>query len=79
MVSLGDYRWVNNVQNVEIEDENNNVIGDPINVFIEDLKVGEAAQTTAALGLNYKLLDGFSIGADYLYADNLIASYIPLN
>ncbi|MTI38773.1 TonB-dependent receptor [Fulvivirga lutimaris] len=78
MLSLGDWRWVNNVENVTVEDENNNPIGDPINVFIEDLRVGNSAQTTAALGFNYTLLEGFSVGFDYNYYDNLYAQYDPL-
>lgn len=78
MLSLGDWRWVNNVENIVVEDENNQPIGDPINIFIEDLKVGDAAQTTAALGFSYQLMEGFTLGMDYNYYDNLYASYNPL-
>lgn len=77
MISLGDWRWVSNVTDVIVEDENNNQIGDPIDIYIEDLKVGDAAQTTAALGFKYNLLDGLFISMDYNFYDNLYASYSP--
>lgn len=77
MASIGDWRWVNNINNVIIEDENNNQIGDPIDVYIEDLRVGDAAQTTAALGVRYNLLEGLFFGIDYNFYDNLYASYDP--
>src|SRR5690606_8308607 len=54
MASFGDWRWQNNVENVQILDEDQNVV-DTVNLFIEDLHVADAAQTTFALGLNYKL------------------------
>lgn len=77
MASIGDWRWVNNVNDVIIEDENNNQIGDPIDVYIKDLRVGDAAQTTAAIGVRYNLLEGLFFGIDYNYYDNLYASYDP--
>ncbi|MEP0986517.1 TonB-dependent receptor [Ekhidna sp.] len=77
MASVGDWRWLNNINDVIIEDENNVQVGDPIDVYIENLRVGDAAQTTAALGVRYNLLDGLFIGADVNFYDNLYASYDP--
>ncbi|MBL6449707.1 TonB-dependent receptor [Fulvivirga sp. 29W222] len=77
MLSVGDWRWQNNVQNVRIEDEDGNPLGDPINIFIDDLKVGDAAQTTAALGMKYSAGENITIGIDYNYYDNLYASFDP--
>jgi hypothetical protein len=39
--------------------------------------VGDAAQTTAALGINYNLFEGFKLGLDYNYYDNLYAQFDP--
>lgn len=77
MLSLGDWTWTNNVQDVIIRDQDGNQLGDPINVYIEGLKVGNAAQTTAALGFNYELLEDLKVGMDWNYYDNLFASYNP--
>jgi len=77
MASIGDWRWQNNVENVQIFDEENNPVGDPINIFIKDLHVGDAAQTTFALGVDYRLAPGTRFVIDYNYFDNLFADYNP--
>ena len=76
MVSLGDWRWDNNIENVQIFDEEQNLI-DTVNLFIEDLHVGDAAQTTLALGANYKFTNKTRLTIDYNYFDNLYADYNP--
>ncbi|WP_047549873.1 TonB-dependent receptor [Psychroserpens sp. Hel_I_66] len=79
MASLGDWRWQNNVENVQIFDEENNEVGDPINIFIEDLHVGNAAQTTFALGTNYNLTAKTIFTIDYNYFADIYADYDPSN
>lgn len=79
MASIGDWRWQNNVEDVQIFDEENNPVGDPINIIIEDLHVGNSAQTTMALGVNYRLTANTTFTADYNYFDNLYADYDPSN
>nr|WP_321227332.1 TonB-dependent receptor [uncultured Psychroserpens sp.] len=76
MASLGDWRWENNIENVNILDEDQNVIR-TVNLFIEDLHVGDAAQTTFALGANYQLTPETRFTVDYNYFDNLYADYDP--
>ena len=78
MYSMGDWRWANNVENVFIEDEDGNQIGNPISVYSDGLKVGDAGQTTGAVGLTYEVLNGLSISADVNYFDNLYASFDPI-
>ena len=56
MVSLGDWKWDNNIENVQIFDEEQNLI-ETVDLFIKDLKVGGPAQTTAALGMDWELLE----------------------
>lgn len=77
MASLGDWKWQNNVENVQIFDEENNPVGDPVNIFIKDLHVGNSAQTTLAAGINYKLSPGTTFVVDYNYFDDLYADYDP--
>ena len=48
-----------------------------MNIFSEGLKVGDAAQTTAALSAEYRFGFGLSIRAQYNYAANLYADFDP--
>lgn len=76
MLSLGDWKWDSDVENVEIYDEEQNLI-DTVNLYISGLKVSDAAQTTAALGLDYELMDKTHFTVDYNYFDDLYADYDP--
>jgi outer membrane cobalamin receptor len=76
MASIGDWRWKNNVEGVEIRDENQVVI-ETVDIIIEDLHVGDAAQTTFALGANYKWGANTTVSVDYNYFANLYADYDP--
>ncbi|PWJ43065.1 TonB-dependent receptor [Sediminitomix flava] len=66
MVSLGDWRWGNNIENREVILSNGESAGF-VNIFREGTRVGNAAQTTAALGVSYELMKGFKVGFDYNY------------
>ena len=78
MASIGDWRWQNNVENVQLFDEQTGLpVGTPINILIKDLHVGDAAQTTFALGTNYKLTPETTFTIDYNYFANLYADFDP--
>ncbi|MBS2097528.1 TonB-dependent receptor [Carboxylicivirga linearis] len=76
MASLGDWRWQNNLTDVPIFDDNQNVI-DEVSLYIKDLKVADAAQTTAAIGIDYTVLEGLKVGMDYVYNANIYAAFDP--
>ena len=76
MASFGDWTWLNNVENVEVFDANQNLLA-TIDIFIAGLKVGDAAQTTAALSADYEIVKDFTIGTTYNYYGNLYADYEP--
>ncbi len=76
MASLGDWIWQNDLVDVPIYDDNQELV-DVVNLYIKDIKVGDAAQTTFALGFSYELFDGFKVGADWNYYDNLYAEFDP--
>jgi outer membrane receptor protein involved in Fe transport len=78
MLSLGDWRWKNNLLNVKFYDDNQNLVATE-SVYIKGVHVGDAAQTTAALGTNYELLAGLKLGANYNYYGNLYAKFEPEN
>ncbi len=75
MVSVGDWRWMNDVS-ARFFDDNNNFIFEE-EVYIKDVHVGDAAQSTAALGISYELMDGVKFGANYNYYENLYADFDP--
>lgn len=79
MISLGDWTWTNNVEDVQIYDESQQPVGDPYNLYIKGLKVGDAAQTTAALGLDYELMDKTHFTVDYNYFGDYYADFEPNN
>lgn len=76
MVSVGDWRWKNDVTGVEIYDETG-TLEETVDVFIKDLKVGNSAQTSMAIGANYEVLPGLRIRGDWNYFDNLYADFDP--
>jgi len=77
MASLGDWTWENNIRDVQIFDEDQNPVGDPINIFIKDLHVGDAAQTTMALGMNFEIMPKTNLIVDYNYFADLYADFDP--
>lgn len=76
MASLGDWRWENDVTDVQIFDEEQRLVR-TINLFIADLKVGGSAQTTFAAGVNYEALPGTFFRLDWNYYDDLFADFDP--
>jgi len=76
MLSLGDWTWDNNVKDVQIFDDSQNLIT-TINLFIAGLKVSDAAQTTAALGIDYELMEKTHFTMDFNYFADIYARYDP--
>ncbi len=76
MLSLGDWTWANDLENIQIFDEEQNLVN-TVNMYIDGLKVSDAAQTTAALGLDYKIMEKTHFTVDFNYFDNLYARYDP--
>ncbi|MEZ4801802.1 MAG: carboxypeptidase-like regulatory domain-containing protein [Gelidibacter sp.] len=74
MLSLGDWKWNSNAIGY-VRAEDGTLIGDPVTVYADGLKVTDAAQTTFALGANYKVMKETTLYLDYNYADNLYAFY----
>ncbi|MGZ2369064.1 TonB-dependent receptor [Ancylomarina sp. YFZ004] len=85
MVSLGDWKWIDDAEALFFNRDGQPIdskgeivaIGSPdqgrATANISDVHVGDAAQTTAALGINYKLTKDLKIGADYNYYARLFA------
>lgn len=84
MLSVGNWKYGSSVT-ANYQDENSVVVTNPSGtpftetLFIKDLKVGDAAQSTAAIGATYEILERFKIDGNYRYVDNLFASIDPVN
>lgn len=74
MASIGNWKWDKNVLGVPILDDSQQQIG-VVDVYAEGLHVGDAAQTTAALGLNYTVIAGLKVGADWNLYERLYADF----
>jgi outer membrane cobalamin receptor len=55
MLSLGDWRYTKNFEANIFDDQNNPVAGEELILYVEDAKVGDAAQTTAYVEANYNI------------------------
>ena len=76
MVSVGDWSYDGNITSNRF-DQNNTQIGTGQTLYIDGVKVGDAAQTTASFGAKYEVLERLSLDANYRVADKLYASLDP--
>ncbi|MEL6675430.1 MAG: hypothetical protein AAFR61_24690 [Bacteroidota bacterium] len=74
MASLANWRYTSNftaqVTNLDTDDQLSNVT-----IFAENLRVGDAAQTTFNLSANYEFIKGLSAYLSFYYADQLYADF----
>jgi hypothetical protein len=80
MFSIGDWKY-DGTSTSNRYDSGNNPIGGgtPITLYLDGVRVGDAAQTTAALGAIYEILPRFTVDANYFYNDKLYAAISPGN
>lgn len=81
MISIGDWRWVNDVfatySPENVVDANGNPITFTRNLYIKDIKVSDAAQTTASLSVYFYPIKKTSIIFTYNYFTNYYADFNP--
>ncbi|MHA6247030.1 TonB-dependent receptor [Pontibacter sp. CAU 1760] len=77
MASVGDWTWQNNIDEVTVfnEDRTESETFGPM--YMKGIKVGDAAQTTAAIGASYRVVDELKIGVDYNYYTDFFAQFDP--
>ena len=85
MASIGDWRWDDDVEAYAYNKDGHAVsssgaVVDPLSdahykteLKIADVHVGDAAQTTAFLGIDYELFHGFKLGLDMKYFSRLFS------
>ncbi|BAX79874.1 TonB-dependent receptor [Labilibaculum antarcticum] len=76
MASVGDWQWVSNgtANGVNMDNKDDKTL-ETMTIYSDGLKVGDAAQTTAALGLDYQIFDDLKVGMNYNYYGNLYAYF----
>ncbi|WNJ16594.1 TonB-dependent receptor [Pontibacter sp. G13] len=74
MASLGDWTWTSNLSDQPIFNEDQVQVG-TINLLIDGLKVGDAAQTRFSIGGDWEVFPGLKVGTDFFYNDNLYADF----
>ncbi len=77
MVSLGNWVYSDDVT-ADVFDDNQNNVGS-YTLYLNNVKVGDAAQTTARLGLTYTLVKGLRIYGSYYFASQLYADFDPVD
>lgn len=75
MVSIGNWEYGDNFTAVGNNIDSIAFAPEDITIFADGLKVGDAAQTTMNLGINYEIIDGLNIYADYFFNDRLFAQF----
>ena len=73
MASFGNWRYTENF-NAEVFDNDQQLIGTGT-LFMEDVKVPDAAQTTFSLGANYEIIKGLRLYGLYYFADRIYADF----
>lgn len=75
MFSWGNYIWSDDV-NFILYDQNQQVVG-TYNAYIKDIHVGNSAQVTGALSVNYRVLPKLKLGADFNWYGKNFAEFDP--
>ncbi|MBE8727370.1 TonB-dependent receptor [Flavobacterium hungaricum] len=80
MFSIGDWKYEGTSTSNRYDSGNNPIGGGtPITLYLDGVRVGDAAQTTAAVGAVYEILPRFTVDANYNYNDKLYAAISPGN
>lgn len=78
MASLGNWIYKGNVSSNRFDQDNNQISGGTATtLYLDNLKVGDAAQNTFSLGAKYEIFERVNIDANYRIADRLYASIDP--
>jgi CarboxypepD_reg-like domain/TonB-dependent Receptor Plug Domain/TonB dependent receptor len=80
MFSIGDWTYKGNSVSNNYDVSNNPVEGgEQKTLYLDGVKVGDAAQMTASLGATVNVVKGLSLDGNYRFVDRLYASISPGN
>ncbi len=71
MFSVGNWEYKGDVTGTEFDDDNNQVGASDVVYYLDGKKVGDAAQLTARLGLNYEITKDFRFDISERYVGKL--------
>ncbi|MDN5216268.1 TonB-dependent receptor [Fulvivirgaceae bacterium BMA12] len=73
MLSVGDWTYGDNISAAVFNDARENI--GTFTFYLDGVKVGDAAQTTARIGATYEIIKGLRLFGSWYYAGNLYADY----
>lgn len=80
MFSIGNWVYEGNSISNRFDNANNPIEGGTsTTLYLDGVKVGDAAQMTASFGATYEIVKRVSIDANYRFVDNLFAAISPGN
>jgi outer membrane receptor protein involved in Fe transport len=80
MVSVGNWNYNGQAISNRFDYQNNPLAGGTsTTLYLDGVKVGDAAQTTASLGASYEVLPRVIVDANYNYNNKLYAAISPAN
>jgi opacity protein-like surface antigen len=77
MLSIGNWRYTSDI-NVDVFDDNRNMI-ENTTLYTNGAKVGDAAQTTMFIGVDYNIAKNLTADIGFRYVDDLYADYSLVN
>lgn len=75
--SIGAWNYAGDVVANVWDEDRNPIGGADETLYLDGVKVGDAAQTSFGLGVNYKIIKGLSVDLDWRYYDRLYAAIDP--
>ena len=76
MFSIGDWKYNGNGTSTQF-DNSNVQVGTSTDLFLDNVKVGDAAQLTASVGASYEVFERVTVDANYNYNNKLYAAISP--
>ncbi len=78
MLSVGNYEYASNVEAAYFDESNKPIVVNGVEqketLYLDGVKVGDAAQVTGKIGFDWKFAKGFKLDLGYFYADKLYAN-----
>jgi hypothetical protein len=74
MLGVGNWLYDSDVT-ARLYDDNQNEVGSGTTLYLDGVKVGDAAQMTTRVGLTYEIVRGLRVYGSWYYADNLYAQF----
>lgn len=80
MISVGNWDYKGTSLSNRFDNQNNPIVGGTATtLYLDKVKVGDAAQRTASIGGNYEVLKRVNLDANYRYTEKLYAAISPGN